>query len=575
MTCLGGIALRETRDFVKVQQPIEKSIIMTRYIFITGGVVSSLGKGIASASLGAILEARGLKVSLLKLDPYINVDPGTMNPLQHGEVFVTEDGAETDLDLGHYERFVRVTMSKKNNFTSGRVYANVIRNERRGDYLGGTVQVIPHITDEIKRCIIAGANDVDIALIEIGGTVGDIESLPFLEAIRQMRVELGRQNAIFIHLTLVPYIKTAGEIKTKPTQHSVKELRSIGIQPDILLCRCDRALSDHARSKIALFTNVEQRAVIPLQDVDFVYQIPRELHRQGLDDIVVEQLGIQTKPADLHEWDRVVDAFRHPDGEVKIAMVGKYVDLTESYKSLSESLIHAGIQTRTRVNIQYIDSEEIEKNGPDILKNVDAIIVPGGFGKRGVEGKIAAARYAREHKIPYLGICLGMQIAMIEYARHKANMKDANSTEFDPQTKCPVIALVTEWTEQSGQVEKRHDHSDKGGTMRLGGQVCHLEKDSLARKIYGKDSIIERHRHRYEVNNNLLPQITASGLKVSGRSLPDNLVEMIELPDHPWFIGCQFHPEFTSTPRDGHPLFTGFIKAAITSREKSHASVRL
>lgn len=548
---------------------------MTRYIFITGGVVSSLGKGIASASLGAVLEARGLKVTLMKLDPYINVDPGTMNPLQHGEVFVTNDGAETDLDLGHYERYVRVTMSKTNNFTSGRVYANVIRNERRGDYLGGTVQVIPHITDEIKKCIVNGAGDVDVALIEIGGTVGDIESLPFLEAIRQMRVELGRHNALFIHLTLVPYIQTAGEIKTKPTQHSVKELRSIGIQPDILLCRCDRPLSDTARSKIALFTNVEKRAVIPLQDVDFVYQIPCELHNQGLDDIVVEMLDIKAKKADLSEWEAVVDAFRHPDSEVTIGMVGKYVDLTESYKSLSESLIHAGIQTRSRINITYIDSEEIERVGPEVLKGMDGIIVPGGFGKRGVEGKVAAAKYARENNIPYLGICLGMQIAMIEFARDKAGMPDANSTEFDQETTAPVVALVTEWTNQSGQVEQRTEASDKGGTMRLGGQACKLEKDSLARQIYGKDVIVERHRHRYEVNNNLLPKIEAAGLKVSGRSEQDGLVEMIELPGHPWFIGCQFHPEFTSTPRDGHPLFTGFIKAAITYKEKSHAGVRV
>lgn len=534
---------------------------MTRYIFITGGVVSSLGKGIASASLGAILEARGLKVNLLKLDPYINVDPGTMNPLQHGEVFVTEDGAETDLDLGHYERFVRVTTSKKNNFTSGRVYANVIRNERRGDYLGGTVQVIPHITDEIKNCIMSGAGDVDVALIEIGGTVGDIESLPFLEAIRQMRVELGRQHALFIHLTLIPYIPTAGEIKTKPTQHSVKELRSIGIQPDILLCRSDRPISDHARSKIALFTNVEQRAVIPLQDVDFIYQIPRELYAQGLDQIVMDILGMETHPADLSEWDRVVDAYRHPEGEVNIGMVGKYVDLTESYKSLSEALLHAGIQTRTHINIHYIDSEELERNGADSLQAMDGIIVPGGFGKRGVEGKILAARYAREHKVPYLGICLGMQIAMVEYARDKAGMKDANSTEFDPTTEYPVIALVSEWTNASGEVEVRTEQSDKGGTMRLGGQLCRLLSDSLAEKLYGKTEIIERHRHRYEVNNHLLPQILAAGMVVSGRSA-DNLVEMIELPDHPWFVGCQFHPEFTSTPREGHPLFNGFIRAA-------------
>lgn len=546
---------------------------MTKYIFITGGVVSSLGKGIASASLATILEARGLKVTLMKLDPYINVDPGTMNPLQHGEVFVTEDGAETDLDLGHYERFVRVTMTKANNFTSGRVYANVIRNERRGDYLGGTVQVIPHITDEIKKCIIKGAGHVDVALVEIGGTVGDIESLPFLEAIRQMRVELGRHEAIFIHLTLVPYIQTAGEIKTKPTQHSVKELRSIGIQPDILLCRCDRPLSESARSKIALFTNVEKRAVIPLQDVDFVYQIPAELHSQGLDDIVVEILGIQARPADLSEWDRVVEAYRHPDSDITIAMVGKYVDLTESYKSLSEALLHAGIQTRARITINYIDSEDIEKNGPDILKGMDGIIVPGGFGKRGIEGKIAAARFARENKIPYLGICLGMQIAMIEYARDKANMPAANSTEFEPNTPYPVIALVTEWTSASGQVETRSEHSDKGGTMRLGGQVCVLAKGSLAEKLYNKTKIIERHRHRYEVNNLLVPQLEAAGMKISGRSEQDQLVEMIELPDHPWFIGCQFHPEFTSTPRDGHPLFSGFIRAAKAYQEKSDAGV--
>jgi CTP synthase len=535
---------------------------MTRYIFITGGVVSSLGKGIASASLGAILEARGLKVNLLKLDPYINVDPGTMNPLQHGEVFVTEDGAETDLDLGHYERFVRVTMSKKNNFTSGRVYANVIRNERRGDYLGGTVQVIPHITDEIKRCIIAGAGDVDIALVEIGGTVGDIESLPFLEAIRQMRVELGRQHALFIHLTLVPYISTAGEIKTKPTQHSVKELRSIGIQPDILLCRSDRPISENACLKIALFTNVDKKAVIPLSDVDFIYQIPHELHAQGLDDIVVETLGIQTKPADLSEWDRVVDAYRHPEAEVKIGMVGKYVDLTESYKSLSEALLHAGIQTRTHINIHYIDSEEIERNGTDILKSMNGIIVPGGFGKRGVEGKITAARYAREHKIPYLGICLGMQIAIIEFGRHKAGLSEANSTEFDPLTPYPVVALVAEWTNAAGQIEARNEHSEKGGTMRLGGQTCTLLAGSLVEKLYGNNKIIERHRHRYEVNNTFIADIEAAGMKISGRSEQDNLVEMIELPDHPWFVGCQFHPEFTSNPRDGHPLFNGFIRAA-------------
>lgn len=546
---------------------------MTKFIFITGGVVSSLGKGIASASLGAILEARGLTVTLLKLDPYINVDPGTMSPSQHGEVFVTEDGGETDLDLGHYERFVRIKTRRVNNFTSGRVYANVLRKERRGDYLGGTVQVIPHITDEIKRCIRKGAAGVDVALVEIGGTVGDIESLPFLEAIRQMRVELGRQNALFIHLTLIPHIKTAGEIKTKPTQHSVKELRSIGIQPDILLCRCDRPLPDSARSKIALFTNVEQRAVIPLEDVDFVYRIPLELHTQKLDEIVVEMLGIQAKPASLDEWQRVVDAWAHPLSEVTIAMVGKYMDLKESYKSLVEALLHAGIQTRTRVNIRFIHSEELEKDGMDVLQNVDGIIVPGGFGVRGIEGKIDAVRFAREQKVPYLGICLGMQIALIEFARHSAGMPQASSTEFDANTPYPVVALVTEWVDQTGRREVRSEKSDKGGTMRLGAQVCHLAAGSLARRHYGKDVIVERHRHRYEVNNNLLPQIEAAGLKVSGRSEDGSLVEIVELPDHPWFLGCQFHPEFTSNPRDGHPLFSGFIEAAKAAkivRESQH-----
>jgi CTP synthase len=542
---------------------------MTKYIFITGGVVSSLGKGVAAASLGAILEARGLTVNMLKLDPYINVDPGTMNPLQHGEVFVTEDGAETDLDLGHYERFVRVKMTKANNFTTGRVYANVIRKERKGDYLGGTVQVIPHITDEIKRCVIKGAGNVDVALIEIGGTVGDIESLPFLEAIRQMRMEFGRQNTLFIHLTLLPFIPTAGEIKTKPTQHSVKELRSIGIQPDILLCRSDRPIAESARSKIALFTNVEKEAVIPLLDVDFIYQIPLSLHEQGLDKQVVEQLNITAPEADLHEWQRVVDAYRHPEAEVTIGMVGKYIDLTDSYKSLSEALRHAGIQTRTIVNIEYIDSEDLEQKGAAaVLADLDAILVPGGFGKRGVEGKILAAQYARENNIPYFGICLGMQIAMIEYARHMANMPNASSTEFDPETPYPVVALVTEWTDHTGLVETRSEKSDVGGTMRLGGQSCVLEKGSLAHKIYGADKIIERHRHRYEVNNTLLPQIVQAGMKVSGQSEHENLVEMIELPNHPWFIGCQYHPEFTSTPRDGHPLFIHFIKAALTYHDK-------
>lgn len=544
---------------------------MTKYIFITGGVVSSLGKGVASASLGAILEARGLKVNLIKLDPYINVDPGTMNPFQHGEVFVTEDGAETDLDLGHYERFVRVKMTKANNFTTGRVYANVIRKERKGDYLGGTVQVIPHITDEIKHCIKKGAGHVDVALVEIGGTVGDIESLPFLEAIRQMRIELGRHQTLFIHLTLLPYIPTAGEIKTKPTQHSVKELRSIGIQPDILLCRSDKPISDHARSKIALFTNVEKESVIPLLDVEFIYQLPLLLHEQGLDDIIVRDLDLQVRSADLHEWERVVDAYLHPDHEVTIAMVGKYVDLADSYKSLSEALKHAGIQTRTRVDIIYVDSEDVEKQGTEkLLANMDAILVPGGFGKRGIEGKILAAQYAREHGIPYLGICLGLQIAMIEFARHLANMPEANSTEFNSATPYPVIALVTEWINQTGEREHRSEKSDVGGTMRLGGQECQLSEGSLAFKLYGKEKIIERHRHRYEVNNVLLPVLEKAGLKVSGRSIQDNLVELIELPNHPWFIGCQFHPEFTSTPRDGHPLFIHFIRAALEYREAIH-----
>lgn len=563
------ILLKSQQDFFLNQ--IYNPSHMTKYIFITGGVVSSLGKGVASASLGAILEARGLKVNLLKLDPYINVDPGTMNPFQHGEVFVTEDGAETDLDLGHYERFVRVKMTKANNFTSGRVYANVIKKERKGDYLGGTVQVIPHITDEIKHLITKGAGNVDVALVEIGGTVGDIESLPFLEAIRQMRMELGRQNVLFIHLTLLPYITTAGEIKTKPTQHSVKELRSIGIQPDILICRSDRVISDTARSKIALFTNVEKEAVIPLLDVDFIYQLPLALHEQGLDAIVVKQLGLTVKPADLSEWERVVDAYLNPDNEVTIGMVGKYVDLTDSYKSLSEALKHAGIQTRTRINIKYLDSEELEKqNAKQLLADLDGILVAPGFGKRGIEGKILAAQFAREQGVPYFGVCLGMQIAIVEYARHLANMPQASSTEFDADTPYPVIALVTEWITPEGEREQRSEKSEAGGTMRLGGQACVLVKGSLAQQLYNKDVIVERHRHRYEVNNRLLPAIEKAGLKVCGRSEKDNLVELIELPDHPWFIGCQFHPEFTSTPRDGHPLFIAFILAAIQYQQKKN-----
>jgi len=535
---------------------------MTKYIFITGGVVSSLGKGIASASLAAILEARGLSITMLKLDPYINVDPGTMSPFQHGEVFVTDDGAETDLDLGHYERFVRTTMTQRNNFTTGRIYENVIRKERRGDYLGGTVQVIPHITDEIKKSVKAGADGYDVAMVEIGGTVGDIESLPFLEAIRQMGVELGHDNVLFMHLTLLPYIPTAGELKTKPTQHSVKELRSIGIQPDILVCRADRPVPEDEKRKIALFTNVEERAVISCVDVDSIYKIPLELHKQGLDDIVVEKLRMDTKPADLSEWQGVVDALQHPTGEVTIAMVGKYVDLTEAYKSLSEALIHAGIKTRTKVKIIYVDSEEIEKSGTDRLKGMDAILVPGGFGERGVEGKIATVRYARENKIPYLGICLGMQVAVIEYARDVAGLAGAHSTEFRQQAEHPVIALITEWVNAEGKVEKRSADSDLGGTMRLGGQVCHLLEGSKVRDLYGKESIVERHRHRYEFNNNYRERLSEAGLVFAGLSEDKSLVEVVELPDHPWFIACQFHPEFTSTPRDGHPLFSGFVSAA-------------
>jgi len=535
---------------------------MTRFIFITGGVVSSLGKGIASASLGAILEARGLKVTLLKLDPYINVDPGTMSPFQHGEVYVTEDGAETDLDLGHYERFVRTTMGKKNNFTTGQIYENVIRKERRGEYLGRTVQVIPHVTDEIKESIITGADDADVALIEIGGTVGDIESLPFLEAIRQMGIELGHERVLYIHLTLLPYIPAAGELKTKPTQHSVKELRSIGIQPDILLCRSDRPLPEDERRKIALFTNVNEKAVISVVDVDSIYKVPMMLHNENLDGIVAEKLNLPGREADLSEWHKVIDDMEHPDGEVTIAMVGKYVNLTESYKSLSEALIHAGIHTRTRVNIKYIDSEEIEERGTGVLDNVDAILVPGGFGERGVEGKIRSVEYARINKVPYLGICLGMQVAVIEYARNVAGLDGAHSTEFDPHTPAPVIALITEWINQDGTIERRDEDSDLGGTMRLGGQACQLVKGTLAHELYAKDVIVERHRHRYEFNNQYLEVLQDAGLIIAGRSEDGSLVEVIEVPDHPWFVACQFHPEFTSTPRDGHPLFNGFIQAA-------------
>ncbi len=538
---------------------------MTKFVFVTGGVVSSLGKGIASASLAAILESRGLKVTLLKLDPYINVDPGTMSPFQHGEVFVTEDGAETDLDLGHYERFSSAKMGKRNNFTTGQIYKTVIDRERRGDYLGGTVQVIPHITDEIKLHIRQGAGDADVALVEIGGTVGDIESLPFLEAIRQMGIEDGRDKTCFIHLTLLPYIPTAGELKTKPTQHSVKELREIGIQPDILLCRADREIPKDERRKIALFTNVQPEAVIQVLDADSIYKIPAMLHDQMLDEIVCHKLGILARAADLSVWKNLVNALEHPEREVNIAFVGKYVDLTESYKSLSEAMVHAGIHTRSKVNIQYIDSESIEKNGIDCLKDKDAILVPGGFGKRGVEGKIAAIRYARENRVPYLGICLGMQLAVVEYARDVASMADAHSTEFEPATTHPVIGLITEWLDREGQVEKRTEQSDLGGTMRLGGQVCKLKEGSLARQVYGQPEIMERHRHRYEVNNTLLARLEEKGLVVAGRAPGTDLCEMVELPQdvHPWFIGCQFHPEFTSNPRAGHPLFKAFVQAAI------------
>ncbi|KKL03270.1 CTP synthase [Rheinheimera mesophila] len=534
----------------------------TRYIFVTGGVVSSLGKGIAAASLAAILEARGLKVTILKLDPYINLDPGTMSPIQHGEVYVTEDGAETDLDLGHYERFIRTKMTKRNNFTQGRIYSDVLRRERRGDYLGATIQVIPHITNEIKSRVIAGAEGYDIAIVEIGGTVGDIESLPFLEAIRQLGTEIGRERAMFMHLTLVPYLGTAGEIKTKPTQHSVKELRSIGIQPDILVCRSDRAIPSNEKAKIALFTNVEERAVISLKDVSSIYQIPALLKSQGLDELVVRRFHITCPEADLTEWEQVLYQESNPTGEVTIGMVGKYVELPDAYKSVNEALNHAGLKNRLTVHIKYIDSQDVESKGTDILAGVDAILVPGGFGERGVEGKIMAARYAREHKVPYLGICLGMQVALIEYARNVAGMKDAHSTEFNKNTPYPVVGLITEWLDADGKVEQRTDKSDMGGTMRLGSQNCNLKANTKAREIYGNDIISERHRHRYEVNNNYVAQLEEAGLKISGLSADNQLVEMIEIPTHPWFVAGQFHPEFNSTPRDGHPLFQGFVAAA-------------
>ncbi|MBQ9601233.1 MAG: CTP synthase [Neisseriaceae bacterium] len=540
---------------------------MTKFIFVTGGVVSSLGKGIAAASIATILESRGLNVTMLKLDPYINVDPGTMSPFQHGEVFVTDDGAETDLDLGHYERFINATMTRKNSFSAGQVYENVITKERRGDYLGGTVQVIPHITDEIKHRIHDGATGKDVAIVEIGGTVGDIESLPFLEAIRQMRSQLGRNNTLFVHLSYVPYIAAAGEIKTKPTQHSVKQLREIGIQPDVLICRMDRLLPEEERRKIALFCNVEERAVAGSYDAQSIYEIPEMLHNQGIDDIICEQLQLNIRQADLTEWKKIVHAIKHPQHSVKIAMVGKYVDLTESYKSLTEALKHAGIHTHTDVQITYIDSEEIEKEGAGSLKTFDAILVPGGFGSRGVEGKIAAARFARENNIPYLGICLGMQIALIEYARNVAGLTGANSTEFDLKTPHPVIALIDEWQTADGSVEKRDEHTDLGGTMRLGAQNVELKANSLAAKVYGNTQIRERHRHRYEVNNNYLPQLESAGLVIGGVSTGhERLVETIEIPNHTWFFACQFHPEFTSTPRKGHPLFNAFIKAALSQK---------
>ncbi len=534
---------------------------MTRFIFITGGVVSSLGKGITSASLGAILETRGLTVRLMKLDPYINVDPGTMSPFQHGEVFVTEDGTETDLDLGHYERFVGTKTGRDSNFTTGRIYSNVIAKERRGDYLGATVQVIPHITDEIKKSVQRGAGDADVCLVEIGGTVGDIESLPFLEAIRQMGVELGRDRAIYIHLTLVPFIAASSEIKTKPTQHSVKELRSIGIQPDILVCRSEKALPAEQREKIALFTSVEERAVISAMDVDDLYKIPSMLQEQGLDEIVVDKLKLDGHAADLSEWQAVVDARQHPEAEVNVAMVGKYVNLKDAYISLTEALLHAGIQTRTRVKIRYVESEGLEENGLAQLNDVDAILVPGGFGERGIEGKIQAVQLAREKGIPYLGICLGLQVAVIEFARNVAGLNGAHSTEFEPSTPHPVIALITEWRDRSGSTEERSAESDLGGSMRLGAQACQLTSGSLAHAAYGADTIQERHRHRYEFNNGFIEKLQDAGLKFSGRS-DDGLIEVIELPGHPWFLACQFHPEFTSNPRNGHPLFTSFVAAA-------------
>ncbi|MEN9465108.1 MAG: hypothetical protein RL217_1289 [Pseudomonadota bacterium] len=535
---------------------------MTRFIFVTGGVVSSLGKGITAASLAAILEARGLKVTMLKLDPYINVDPGTMSPFQHGEVFVTHDGAETDLDLGHYERFINTTLSRKNSFTTGRIYTDVLAKERRGDYLGGTVQVIPHITDEIKRRVLEGAEGFDVALVEIGGTVGDIESQPFLEAVRQLKVELGSKRALSLHLTLVPYIATAGETKTKPTQHSVKEMRTIGLQPDVLICRSEHPIDTSSIRKIALFTNVEERAVISLRDVDTIYRIPRLLHEAGLDDLIVEKFGLNCAPAELTQWDAVVDAKLNPEREITIAMVGKYMELLDAYKSLIEAITHAGIKHRAKIKTLYIDAEDIERKGTDVLATVDAILVPGGFGSRGVEGKIRTVQYARENKIPYLGICLGMQVAVIEYARHVLGWADAHSTEFTQESKHPVIGLITEWQDASGKTEVRSADADIGGTMRLGAQECLLQQGSRIAQAYGRERIVERHRHRYEVNDNLVPELEKAGLKITARSVDGELVEAVEVQDHPWFVACQFHPEFTSTPRKGHGLFYSFIEAA-------------
>jgi CTP synthase len=549
---------------------------MTKFVFVTGGVVSSLGKGIAAASLAAILESRGLKVTMLKLDPYINVDPGTMSPFQHGEVFVTDDGAETDLDLGHYERFITAKMKKVNNFTTGQIYESVIRKERRGEYLGKTVQVIPHITNEIQDYIHRGANGYDVALVEVGGTVGDIESLPFLEAARQLSLRAGRNSAAFVHLTLVPFLASAGELKTKPTQHSVQKLREIGIFPDALLCRADRPIPDDERAKISLFSNVPEEAVISVWDADTIYKIPQMLHDQGLDKIVCDKLGLSPKPANLEMWDKLIYALENPKEEVTVGMVGKYVDLTESYKSLTEALRHAGIHTESRVNIEYVDSEEIEAHGTKALEKFDAILVPGGFGKRGVEGKILAAKYARENKIPYLGICLGMQVALIEYARNMAGLKEANSTEFDLETEQPVVALINEWRNHDGKVEMRDENSDLGGTMRLGAQTCAVQPGTLAAEIYG-NVVTERHRHRYEANNHYLVRVEAAGLIVSARTPTEDLCEIMELPrsgenSHPWYLGVQYHPEFKSTPRDGHPLFISFAKAAI-AHKKANGSI--